>query len=284
MERDLSGIDAIGRTAFAVAALRAAEHRSTDRLFADPYAGHFLHAAGDVLGPPERAEDFVAIMRTQAVVRTRVFDDHLRAVADRDCRQVVLVASGMDSRPWRLEWPADTTVFDVDQEPVLRFKNAVMNECADPVGATRRAVAADLREDWAARLHAEGFSDDLPTAWLLEGVLYCLDEEAADQLLATVTALSAPGSTLACDHFEVGPSLRAATDRISPDLTRLWQTGPTDPAAWLRRHGWRPDVRELVDVAARFARTPHPAYDAGPRAEGRSWLATATFHPDTATG
>ncbi|MFJ2399385.1 MULTISPECIES: SAM-dependent methyltransferase [unclassified Streptomyces] len=277
MERDVSGIDAIGRTAFAVATLRAAEHRTPHSLFTDPYAERFLRAAGDVLGPRHRAQAFVALMRTQAVVRTRFFDDHLRSAAERGCRQVVLVASGMDSRPWRLEWPAGTTVFDVDQEPVLRFKNTVMEDHAGPDTATRRAVPADLRKGWAARLRSEGFRDDLPTAWLIEGLLYSLDEQACDRLLATVSGLSSPGSTLAFDHFEVGPSLRAATDRISPGLTRLWQTGPTDPAAWLHRHGWRPDLHELADVAARFGRTPHPAYTPGPQAEGRSWLAAATL-------
>ncbi|MEV5204115.1 SAM-dependent methyltransferase [Streptomyces sp. NPDC053720] len=275
MERDVSGIDAIGRTAIVVAALRAAEHRSPDGLFTDPYAEYFLHAAGDVLGSPERSEDFVALMRTQAVVRTRFFDDQLLSATGTGCRQVVLVAAGMDSRPWRLQWPKGTVVFDVDQGPVLGFKDAVMAQHGGPDHVGRCAVTADLREDWASVLTARGFRDDVATAWLVEGLLYSLDELAADRLLTTLSALTAPGSTLAFDHFEVGPSLRAATDRISPDLSRLWASGPTDPATWLTRHGWQPDVRELVDVAAVYGRTPHPAYDAGPRAEGHSWLATA---------
>lgn len=279
MQRHAPGIDAIGRTAFMVAALRAAEHRNPDGLFTDPYAAHFLRAAGT---DPDTDEDpqgsgpgFAALMRTQAVVRTRFFDDQLRAASGQGCRQVVLVASGMDSRPWRLAWPAGTEVFEIDQEPVLRFKDEVMNG-RGPAAATRHPVAVDLREDWAPALRAAGFAPDRPTAWLVEGVLYSLDATAADRLLATVTRLSAPGSTLALDHFEVGPSLRAATDRISPDLTRLWRPGPADPADWLHRHGWRPDVHELADVAAGFGRAVHPAYAAGPQAEGRSWLATAT--------
>ncbi|MGW3158460.1 SAM-dependent methyltransferase [Streptomyces sp. NPDC001089] len=277
MNRNISGIDAIGRTALAVTTLRAAEHHAPDALFADPYAEHFLHAAGDMLGPRQRAQAFTALMQTQAVVRTRFFDDHLHSATGRGCRQVVLVASGMDSRPWRLQWPAGTIVYDVDQEPVLEFKNAVMRRHASPNAATRRAVPIDLRTDWTARLRTEGFRDSLSTAWLVEGLLYSLDEQACDRLLTTVTRLSSPGSTLAFDHFEVGPSLRAATDRISPALTQLWQTGPTDPASWLRRHGWQPALRELADVAARFGRTPHPAYIPGPQAEGRSWLATAAL-------
>ncbi|MER5882117.1 SAM-dependent methyltransferase [Streptomyces sp. NPDC001910] len=284
MRQDVSAIDAIGRTAFAVAALRAAEHRRTDRLFSDPWAEQFLRAAGEVLGPPEATEDFAALMRTQAAVRSRFFDDHLVGATERGVRQVVLVASGMDSRPWRLHWPEATTVFDLDQAPVLRFKDEAMEGRVAHTAATRRAVAADLREDWASCLHAAGFRDDRPTAWLLEGILYALNEKAAEGLLADLTRLSAPGSTLAFDHFEVGPSLRAATDRLGADLSRLWQSGPTDPAAWLSHHGWQPEVRELANVAACFGRTPHHAYDAGPGAEGHSWLAVAIRPPAPATG
>lgn len=274
MQRDVSGIDAIGRTAFAVAALRAAEHHSPDRLFTDPYAAYFLRAAE--IGPEwEAGAEFAEVMRTQAVVRTRFFDDCLLAATEQGCGQVVLVASGMDSRPWRLAWPAGTEVFEIDQDPVLRFKSAVMDEHAGPIKTARHPVGADLREDWAAALRTRGFDEDRPTAWLVEGLLYSVDAPAADRLLSTLTRVSAPGSTLAFDHFEVGPSLRAATDRIDPALTGLWRSGPADPAKWLERHGWRAGVRELADVAAEFGRTAHPAYAPGPDTEGHSWLVTA---------
>jgi methyltransferase (TIGR00027 family) len=273
MQRDVSGIDAIGRTAFAVAALRAAEHRSADKLFDDPYAEDFLRAAG--IGPDPEAGDFAAVMRTQAVVRTRFFDERLLAAADQGCRQVVLVASGMDSRPWRLPWPTGTEVFEIDQDPVLRFKGAVMDGHAGPPTTTRHPVGVDLREDWAAALRARGFHADRPTAWLVEGLLYSLDAPAADRILSTLTRISAPGSTMAFDHFEIGPTLRAATDRIDPGLTRLWQSGPADPATWLDSHGWQAEVRELADVASAFGRTAHPAYVPGPATEGHSWLVTA---------
>lgn len=275
MATDVSGIDAIGQTAFAVAALRAAEHRDPQGLFTDPYASRFLDAAGLPSETPESGRDFAALMGTQTAVRTRFFDDLLLRAVAQGCEQVVLVASGMDSRPWRLTWPAGTEVFEIDQEPVLRFKDQVMAGHSDPAPG-RHPVAVDLRHDWATALRAAGFHDGRPTAWLMEGVLYSLDASAADRILGTLSELSAPGSVLAFDHFQVGPTLRAATDRINPVLTRLWQTGPTDPAAWLTRHGWQPDVRELADVAAAFERPVHPAYGAGPESEGHSWLGAAT--------
>ncbi|MFD9293272.1 class I SAM-dependent methyltransferase [Streptomyces sp. NPDC060030] len=269
----LPDIDAVGRTAFAVAALRAAEHRSANPLFTDPYAEHFLQAAGHELEPSAQTAEFTDIMATQVAVRTRLFDDYLLAATERGVRQVVLLASGMDSRPWRLNWPIGTEVFDLDQGPVLNFKSQVMSTQDTP--KTRRTVQADLRDDWTACLRAAGFDRTEPTAWLAEGILYALEERDAEILLATLSEHSATGSTLAFDHFQVGPSLRAATDRMGPGLTRLWQTGPRDPAAWLARHGWQHHLLELADVAAGFDRTPHPAYNVDTRAEGHSWLVTA---------
>ncbi|WP_410622657.1 SAM-dependent methyltransferase [Amycolatopsis sp. cmx-8-4] len=262
---DLDGIDAIGRTAFEVALLRAAEDRRPDRLAADPCARLFLEAAGIT----EEKPDFAALMGPQVAVRTRFLDD---ALVSAGCGQVVLVASGMDGRPWRLGWPAGTEVFEVDQAPVLRFKDAAA--AALTARCVRRPVVADLRADWAVPLREAGFRPDRPTAWLTEGLLYALDEAAADGLLATITGLSAAGSTLAFDHVETSDALRAA---IGPDLARLWRSGPVDPARWLTRHGWEPDVGELADVAAKYGRRIHPAYDPAAGGTARAWLGRAVL-------
>lgn len=262
---DLDGIDAIGRTAFEVALLRAAEDRRPDRLFADPCARLFLEAAGIT----EEKPDFAALMGPQVAVRTRFLDDTLLSG---EPRQVVLVASGMDGRPWRLGWPEGTEVFEIDQASVLRFKDAA----AAPLTArcVRRPVVADLRDDWAGPLRAAGFRPDRPTAWLTEGLLYALDEAAADGLLATITGLSAAGSTLAFDHVEASADLRSA---IGPELMRLWRPGPADPARWLTRHGWEPDVRQLAEIAAKYGRRIHPAYDPAAGGTARAWLGRAVL-------
>ncbi|HEX5117409.1 MAG TPA: SAM-dependent methyltransferase [Pseudonocardiaceae bacterium] len=263
---DISQINAIGRTAWEVAALRAAEHERPDRLFADPYAARCLEAAGVAAEPDEAKRDLVAILSGQVAVRTRFLDETLLGGG---CRQVVLLASGMDSRAGRLEWPAGTEIFELDQEPVLRFKQEVMGV------AIPHPVGVDLREDWSLPLRQAGFRPDLPTAWLVEGLLYALDEAAADQLLATVSGLSASGSVLGFDHVQDSAALRAALVRIGPGLAALWRSGPVDPSRWLRRFGWAPDVHELAEVAGWYGRAVHPSYD--PAIGGaHSWLGRAT--------
>jgi methyltransferase (TIGR00027 family) len=266
----LTEIDMIGHTAFEVAALRAAEDRRPDRLFADPHAAAFLDAAGLPATPEPVRREFAAVMAEQVAVRTRFLDEALTA-AD-GCRQVVLVASGMDSRAWRLDWAADTELFELDQPGVLRFKDGVMS---DAPRCVRHAVPTDLRGDWATSLLGAGFRPERASAWLVEGLLYALDETASDRLLATITSLSAPGSSMAFDHIESSAALRAALTGMRPGLAALWQSGPTDPAAWLRRHGWRPDVCELGPLARGYGRRAHGDYDLAEGGTAHAWLGRA---------
>jgi methyltransferase (TIGR00027 family) len=269
----LAEIDMIGRTAFEVAALRAAEDHRADRLFADPYAAVFLEEAGYPATPQRAKQDFVAIMREQVAVRTRFLDEALTAATAEGYRQVVLVASGMDSRAWRLDWPEGTELYELDQPEVLRFKADVMT--AESPRCVTRAVSVDLREDWTTELVRAGFQPDRPTVWLVEGLLYSLDETAADRLLAMITSVSAQGSRLAFDHIENSPALVAALTRMNPDLAPLWQTGPSDPAAWLRRHGWQPDLHDVASLAREHGRRLHPDYDPAEGGTAHAWLGRA---------
>ncbi|MEV4259539.1 SAM-dependent methyltransferase, partial [Spirillospora sp. NPDC049652] len=135
----------VGRTALGVARMRAAEHRRPDRLFTDPFAAAF--AAAGPPAPPGRDGPMRDLLILQVIVRTRFYDDYLRAAADAGIRQVVLLAAGLDTRAFRLDWPAGTRLFEVDLPDVLAFKAATLAD-AEP-RCERAAVAADLREEWA---------------------------------------------------------------------------------------------------------------------------------------
>lgn len=80
----------------------------------------------------------------------------------------MIVASGLDSRAYRLPWPAGTTVYEIDQPEVIAFKTATLAEIGAAPTAELRTVGVDLREDWPAALQASGFDPSKPTAWLAE--------------------------------------------------------------------------------------------------------------------
>ncbi|GAA1708515.1 class I SAM-dependent methyltransferase [Fodinicola feengrottensis] len=270
----MSTINPIGTTSLGVAALRAMESMRPDKLIDDPYAMGFVAAAGGGMALPGDKTGFIAILGPVVAVRTKYFDESILAAARGGCRQVVMMASGMDSRAYRLDWPADTELFELDQPEVLAFKNGVLGD-AKPK-ANRHPVGVDLVGDWTATLRVAGFDPEVPTAWLTEGIIYALTPEQADLLLERITSVSAPGSVITVDQVQDHEDLKAARLAVSPDLVELWVGGPTGhPADWLHRFGWKAEVTETADLARTYGREVHKCYD--PAAGGaHCWLATAT--------
>lgn len=270
----------VGATALGVAFLRARESRRGDRLFHDPYAQDFVDQAGPdqpMLQPVASGPNFFELMAEQVAVRTHFLDQALLRSARTGHRQVVLLACGMDSRAFRLDWPAGVTVYELDQPDVLTFKNTVLDRRHAQPRCHRVPVPVDLRTDWPRTLTDAGFHPGEPTAWLAEGILYALPAQTADTFLDRINSLSAPGSTIALDHGQDSELLRAARAAIAPELVALWHGGPThDLHAWLRQRGWHADVLDIADVAAACQRPAPPAFDPSDDHAGRGWLATAT--------
>ncbi|WIX98877.1 class I SAM-dependent methyltransferase [Amycolatopsis mongoliensis] len=195
----------VGATATAAAAARAIATREDRSLIDDPFAEPLVRAVGiDLLTrlasgelPPGDLVGQVAI--DGAKVRTRFYDDFFLEATKAGITQVVILASGLDSRAYRLAWPAGTVVYELDRPPVVEFKTRTLAGLGAVPTADRRVAAVDLREDWPAALHTAGFDPARPTAWSAEGLLGYLPPEAQDRLLDTVTELSAPGSRVATE-------------------------------------------------------------------------------------
>jgi methyltransferase (TIGR00027 family) len=180
--------------------------------------------------------------RTQAIVdgmgiRTKYFDDYLLAAGQAGVRQVVILASGLDSRAYRLPWPDGTTVYEIDQPQVIEFKTRTLADLGAEPTANRRTVPIDLRADWPAALRAAGLDTGAPTAWLAEGLLIYLPSEAQDRLFDNITALSVPGSAIATEYV---PGLKDI------DLERV-----REQTAQLREHGLDIDMPSLVYAGER---------------------------------
>jgi methyltransferase (TIGR00027 family) len=260
----------VGATATAVAASRAAASKGRDALLDDPYAEPLVRAVGidhfvkivdgDV---PEINDDPVLNRRAlneQMAVRTRYFDDFFLDAAKAGIRQAVILASGLDTRAYRLPWPAGTTVFEIDQPEVIEFKTRTLADLGAEPTAQRRTVAIDLRDDWPSALGEAGFDAGIPTAWIAEGLLIYLPPEAQDRLFDNVTALSAPGSRLATEQMNMSAVPEDWADMLAErsrrmgsviDLADLFYMGERSGAAeYLRTHGWRTDVRSAEDAFA----------------------------------
>jgi methyltransferase (TIGR00027 family) len=268
----------VGATATLVAvgrALASAEHHA---LIHDPFAAPLVRAvgvdyfisllAGDVVdtGSPAGAVDIAGLITTVMAVRTRFFDDYCLAAAATGIRQVVILASGLDSRPYRIPWSAGTVVYEIDKPEVSGFKTETMESIGAIPIAKRCAVAIDLREDWPAALRRSGFDAEAPTAWLAEGLVMYLPHESQDRLFDAITALSAPGSQLATDyHPDGGAGLGwAAADATHPvdgqgvgmNASTLFYPGTRKPVAdYLAGHGWHAVQHSRAELFDLYGRT-----------------------------
>lgn len=260
MER--TGVPAgVGRTAIGTARVRAAESRRADRLFDDPLAAAFVRAADGAGRPPDEPggeSPTGRVMAEQVVLRTRFFDDYLRAaVADGRRAQVVLVAAGLDTRAFRLQWPHGLRVFELDLPDMVGFKEEVLAGAGAVPRCRRAVVGVDLRGEWAGPLRSAGFDPAAPTAWLVEGLLIYLTADEAAAVLGTVGDLSAPGSVLSFTHGGGLARMVRQTrtgDEFRP-ISDLWRGGLAEPPdVWLTRHGWTVTAQEKAALAAAYGR------------------------------
>jgi methyltransferase (TIGR00027 family) len=262
-------ISGVGITALGAAATRAIESCRPDALVSDPYAAAFVRAAGAPFTMPVTPEEAGSeqefpwlSVTTYAAVRAKFFDTFAAAAAAAGVRQVVTLAAGLDTRAFRLEWPPGTTVYEVDAARVLEFKDSVLaGQGAGHPRCERRTVAADLREDWPAALRAAGFDPSRSTAWVAEGLLFYLPDDAKVGMLTTIHDLSAPGSEVGLEHTADVPGMMrdltipAMEQRLDFDLAGLWPSGQQhDPADWLTGHGWVVSVNPFAVVADSYGR------------------------------
>src|SRR4051795_841436 len=150
----VSPLPAVSRTAIGVGRVRAAETMRAEPLFTDPYAAAFVAAAGADGEAPDSAtlSDEQHRWRLGIVfhitMRTRFFDDYLRrAVAD-GCGQVVVLGAGLDTRAFRIDWPAGLGWFGIALSPGAAVKETALEGAEVSPRCDRRALAADLSGDW----------------------------------------------------------------------------------------------------------------------------------------
>src|ERR1700730_13750133 len=250
----------VGATATMVAAARAMASRAPAPLIDDPFAEQLVRAVGleffaklldgevsmmesdDPNFNPLRVIDVMA-------VRTKFFDDFFLAATTAGIRQAVILASGLDSRAYRLPWPPGTVVYEIDQPQVIDFKTTTLAGIGAEPTATRRTIPIDLRADWPTALRDAGLDATAPTAWLAEGLLIYLPPEAQDRLFDNITALSVPGSTIATEFvpgiIDFDPSrVRELSGAfrghgVDIDMASLVYTGERNHVVdYLRSKGW----------------------------------------------
>ena len=259
----------VGATATAVAAARAVASQGPAARLDDPFAEPLVRAVGldtyvkmvngDVFNDGDPLTNRQT-MSEQIAVRTRFFDDFFIAASQAGIRQAVILAAGLDTRGYRLDWPASMVVFEIDQPEVITFKTTTLDGLGAAPKATRKPVGIDLRDDWPAALRDAGFDPAQPTAWIAEGLLVYLPPDAQDRLLDNVTALSTPGSRIATENMDLksmpdnwAKKLDERSRRTGSELSlsELFYPGDRNSAReYLSGHGWQVTTQTTAEAFA----------------------------------
>jgi methyltransferase (TIGR00027 family) len=191
----------VSDTALMVAACRAMETARADGLVRDLFAERLAGARGMAIA---RSLPGLEMMCFGVGIRSRFLDELLlHALAGHAIETVVSVGAGLDTRPWRLELPADLRWIEVDFPAMLDYKSALLASERPKCRLSR--VAADLNDasERQAVFDAAGRGRGL---MITEGLLSYLPAE-------TVRALATePAATSGIRYWLL--------DLASPDLAR----------------------------------------------------------------
>ncbi|XGC81997.1 class I SAM-dependent methyltransferase [Bdellovibrio bacteriovorus] len=243
-------MDGIGKTSLLVAAMRAAESKRPDtegRLFTDPFAEKLAGPEGFALlnKAIEISGDQPAI-----AIRTRFIDDRIKEALNNGYRQIVMLAAGMDARAFRLDFPAGTTLFEVDRKEVLDYKKEKLAE-AKP-RCERHTIASDLRQEWKNMLLNAGFKPKEKTIWMTEGLLMYLDEADVHTVIEKITQLAAKDDILLFDILSrtllEAPFMKNQLEFLA-GIGAPWLFGSNDPVAFMKSFGWQAKLTQNGEVA-----------------------------------
>ncbi|XP_030543262.1 O-methyltransferase 1, chloroplastic isoform X1 [Rhodamnia argentea] len=175
------------QSALNAASLRFRETLQPEPLFVDPYAGCFVSTDNEVDMKKQTHHYCLA---------TKYIDDKLLHTIHRmdGLKQIVLLTDGMDTRPYRLNWPSSTLIFDISPDEL--YKKAA--EKLEGVGAkiSRSClfyhiplVSSNLQQV----LHTQGFNGSRPSIWVIQG-LPLINVTSFKDILFVVSSMAMNGS------------------------------------------------------------------------------------------
>ncbi len=245
----------VSDTALWVAIYRAMESERADAMFSDPYARRLGGERGEAI--VRKLPDGEATAWA-VVVRTAVKDEIVMRCIREGARTVINLAAGLDTRPYRMDLPADLRWVHVDMPDMVDYFREGM------AGETPRCrlefVSADLRDAELRRKVLADASTEGPVLAITEGLLIYLHAE-------DVAALARDLNQFARARWWLG---ELASPLLLKRMEKTWAPmlrdgnapfvfGPRESTAFFAPFGWRElEFRSHWHEALRLKRTmPH---------------------------
>lgn len=245
-------IDNVSDTALWVAAFRAQESERKDAVFKDPLAKKLAGEKGIEIA---RTTPFAKAMYFAMVVRTTAIDQLVQTAIERGADTVINLGAGLDTRPYRMNLPANLRWIEVDFPHMIRYKNEIL-ATEQPVCSLQR-IAADLSQDEERkRLFAQLGAQTKKALIITEGVIGYLTNTQAESLSKDLFAT--PAFCYWIQDYNQGKLRR---HRRAKALRKKLANAPLqfdvpNPIIFFTHHGWK--VHEniyILDQAERIGRT-----------------------------
>lgn len=241
----------VSDTARWTALYRATESARADALFTDPLAQRLAGEQG-------RAIVAKAPLTSRngwwLVARTKIIDDAIAEAIAGGCDRVLNLAAGLDTRPYRLELPADFPWIEADLPELLAEKTQLLADQTPRCRLTRAAV--DLADPGARDAFFDEALDGASKALVLtEGLLMYLENR---DVVALSEAIKRPEVCWWMTEFAFPGLKKMMNKKMSGMLQNApFKFAPENGIAYFEDLGWRSvEVESLLEAANRFRRLP----------------------------
>jgi methyltransferase (TIGR00027 family) len=230
---------------------RATESARPDALFSDPLAERLAgeHGRAIVANVPRSTRNGWWL-----VARTKIIDDAIAEAIAGGCDRVLNLAAGLDTRPYRLEFPSEFTWVEADLPKLLEEKTRLLADQTPRCKLTR--VAVDLADAAARDAFLDDALDGATKALVLtEGLLMYLEDR---DVIALSDAFKRPEIAWWMLDFAF-PGLRKMMNRKMAGMLENapFKFAPENGLAYFENLGWRTvEAESNLEAAHRFHRLP----------------------------
>ena len=261
-------IENISDTAKWVAVFRADESERPDAIFHDPFARRLAGERGEQIA---NAIEFSRNNSWSYVARTFLFDEFIKQHIELGYDMVVNLASGLDTRPYRMQLPASLKWIEVDLPGIMNYKQTILAN--EKPNCKLQSISLDLADRKARIDLFKKLGSECNKALIVsEGLIGYLDDEEV--------------GTLAQDLSDQPTFVRWVMDMMSPGLLTMvlkemgsflnvgnavLKFAPQQGEAFFLKYGWRHiESRSKLKTAATLKRLNDEmmAYAAYPEPEG----------------
>lgn len=251
MDTTRSLIGNVSDTARWVAANRAAETRRLDALFHDELAERLSGPRGYAIA---QAAPRLTRNGWWLISRTKIIDDMIAAALAEGCDRIVNLAAGFDTRPYRLDLPADLTWVEADLPALIEEKNVLLVAQTPRCRLQRRGVdLSDAAQRWEFLTHA--LDGAVKPLVITEGLIIYLDDHDVRGLARDLRDRQIGWWITDFPNARMLTLMRSSTNELLASTPFVF--GPRSGAKFFPPLGWDfLESESVLRAAHRFHRLP----------------------------